>query len=93
LAAAEIVKLLIARGAQLEATNVYGGTVLGQTLWSAAHGGDPDTYVAIVETLIAAGARVPQAHPPINEKLDALLARHGSASDPKDFWSGEDPRG
>jgi hypothetical protein len=89
----QIVKLLIARGAQLEATNVYGGTVLGQTLWSAAHGGDPDTYAAIVETLIAAGARVPPAHPPINEKLDALLARHGSESDPKDFWSGEDPRG
>jgi ankyrin repeat protein len=87
-----IVKLLIARGAQLEARNVYGGTVLGQTLWSAAHGGDPDTYAAIIETLITAGARVPRSHPPINEKIDNLLARLGSASDPTDSWYGEDPR-
>jgi hypothetical protein len=33
--------------------------VLGQTLWSAGHGGDPDVYAAIIETLIAAGAVVP----------------------------------
>jgi ankyrin repeat protein len=86
-----IVALLIARGAPLEATNVYGGTVLGQTLWSAAHGGDPDVYVAIIETLIAAGAKVPRAHPPVNDKVDAVLARHGSTADSKRYWYGEGP--
>ena len=88
----EMIKLLIERGAPLEAQNEYGGTVLGQTLWSAAHGGDPDVYVPLIETLLAAGAMLADRHPPINEKVDAVLARHGSLADPECHWFGEDPR-
>jgi ankyrin repeat protein len=86
-----IIELLIARGADLEARNEYGGTVLGQTLWTAGHGGDPETYAAIIETLIAAGAKVPEAHPKINERIDRVLARHGSVADPHRHWFGEGP--
>jgi hypothetical protein len=87
-----MIELLIGRGAPLEARNAYGGTVLGQAVWSAAHGGDPDDYAAILETLIAAGAKVAEAHPPVNEKVDAVLARHGCMPDPTRHWFGEEPR-
>src|SRR5258708_34949546 len=53
------IKLLLRHNPPLEAKNMYGGTVLGQTLWSAAHGGDPDLYIEILEALFAAGAKVP----------------------------------
>jgi hypothetical protein len=87
-----IVKLLLEHGAPLEGKNVYGGTVLGQALWSAAHGGDPETYVAMIETLIAAGAKVPSRHPPVNQPVDELLQRHGSRADDELSWYGEKPR-
>jgi ankyrin repeat protein len=86
-----MVELLIARGAPLEARNVYGGTVLDQALWSAAHGGDADDFVPVLEALIAAGAQVPKAHPPVNARVDAVLARHGSTADPTRHWYGEGP--
>jgi Ankyrin repeats (3 copies) len=85
------VRLLLARGAPLEVKNVYGGTVLGQTLWSAAHAADPDAYVAIVEALLAAGAKVLDRHPPINQRMDALLQQHGSVTDDGLSWDGEKP--
>ena len=50
------VKLLLLGGAPLEVKNRYGGTVYGQALWSAEHGGDADVYAAILETLNEAGA-------------------------------------
>jgi ankyrin repeat protein len=53
----DTVKLLLAHNAPFEAKNSYGGTVLGQTLWSAVHHPMP-AHRAIVETLIAAGAKV-----------------------------------
>ena len=53
----DTVKLLLAHNAPLEAKNVYGGTVLGQTLWSVIHHPMP-AHREIVETLIAAGAKV-----------------------------------
>lgn len=56
----ETIKLLLKHRAPLEAKNVYGGTVLGQTLWSAAHGGEPKVYSSIVEMLIKAGAKDPR---------------------------------
>ncbi len=37
----------------------------------------------IVEALIAAGGRVPDRHPPVNEIVDEFLTRHGSVADPK----------
>jgi hypothetical protein len=71
---------------------MYGGTVLGQTLWSAAHGGDPDVYGEIIETLIAAGAKVRERHVPVNEKIDQLLRKYGSEPEPSWYWFGEKPR-
>jgi Ankyrin repeats (3 copies) len=88
----EIVRLLLARGAPLEVVNRYGGTVLGQALWSAAHGGDPETYVEILEALIAAGGKLNERHPPINPRIDELLVKHGSRLDKTLWWYGEKPR-
>ncbi len=52
------IELLLERGAPLEAVNVYGGTVLGQALWSAMNGNRNIDYVPIIERLIRAGAKV-----------------------------------
>ncbi|MBS1804270.1 MAG: hypothetical protein JST28_12955 [Acidobacteria bacterium] len=84
-------KLLLKYKPDLESQNMYGGTILGQTLWSAAHGGDTHTYSQIIETLIAAGARIPERHVPVNPQIDALLLRHGSRPEPKWWWYGEEP--
>lgn len=87
----DTVNLLLRHHAPLEAVNTYGGTVLGQTLWSAAHGGDPQIFVPIVEALIAAGAKL-YREPPVNAQVDALLTRHGCPPDPTMWWYGEKPR-
>ncbi len=52
----DTVALLLKHHAPLEAQNAHGGTPLGQAQWSAAHGGDPDRYGAILEALVRAGA-------------------------------------
>ena len=88
----DIVKLLLRYNPPLELKNVYGGTVLGQALWSAAHGGDPDVYIAILEMLVAHGAMIPKRHVPVNPQIDAWLAQHGSQPEPSWYWSGEKPR-
>ena len=88
----DTMKLLLKYNPPLEAKNEYGGTVLGQTLWSAAHGGDPALYAGIIETLIGAGAKVPERHVPINKRIDRLLKRYGSVSEPRWHWYGEKPR-
>lgn len=64
----ETVKMLIARNAPLEVKNMYGGTVLGQTLWSAYNEPQPD-HVLIIDTLIAAGAQI---DPEWNKWIDKL---------------------
>jgi hypothetical protein len=87
----DTLKLLLKHHPPLEAKNMYGGTVLGQTLWSAAHGGDPELYSQIIETLIAAGAKLPERHVPVNSKIDALLERYGSRPEPNWWWYGEEP--
>ena len=86
------VKLLLRHNPPLEVKNVYGGTVLSQALWSAAHGGDPDIYLAILEALVAAGAKVPECHVPVNTRVDAWLAEHGSRAESSWYWYGEKPR-
>lgn len=87
----EMVKLLLKHNPPLESRNMYGGTVLGQTAWSAAHGGDPKLYAEIIETLIAAGAKVPPRHVPVNKPIDDLLRRYGSEPEPTWYWYGEKP--
>lgn len=88
----DTVKVLLRHNPSLEQKNMYGGTVLGQTLWSAAHGGHPDVYIAIFEALLAAGAKIPEFHVPVNNRVDAWLAQHGSRAEPGWYWYGEEPR-
>jgi hypothetical protein len=88
----ETVKLLLRHKAPLEMKNTYGGTVLDQTLWSAAQGGDPDLYIAILEALVVAGAKIPERHVPVNSRVDAWLAQHGSLAERSWYWYGEKPR-
>jgi ankyrin repeat protein len=89
----DTVKLLLRHNPPLEVKNMYGGTVLGQTLWSAAHGGDPDVYIAILEALVAAGAKIPERHVPATRRVNAWLAEHGSRAEPSWYWSAaEKPR-
>jgi hypothetical protein len=53
----DVVKRLLERGAPLEATNAFGGTVLGQTVWSSIHDGRPG-QLEVIRLLIANGAVV-----------------------------------
>jgi ankyrin repeat protein len=72
----ETVQLLLKRGAPVEAKNVYGGTVLGQTTWCVINGNRPVDYVPIIRALLAAGARIEEAdYPTGNERVDELLRR------------------
>jgi hypothetical protein len=67
--------------------------VVGQTLWSAAHGGDPENYIRIIEALWTAGAKLLSRHPPVNQRIDAWLEKHGSHAEPTWYWSeDEKPR-
>ncbi|HVH66841.1 MAG TPA: ankyrin repeat domain-containing protein [Gemmatimonadales bacterium] len=86
-----VIELLLAQGARPGARSRY-GDVVGAAAWRAAHGGEADRYVAIIEALVAAGAKVPERHPPVNARVDAVLARHDSVADPSRYWWGEEPR-
>jgi len=55
---------------------------LGYALWAAAHGGDPDRYIAILDALVAAGAKVPESYVALNARIDAWLSEHGSRAEP-----------
>jgi ankyrin repeat protein len=70
----DTVKLLLAHNAPIEAKNVYGGTVLGGTLWSVIHHPMP-AHREIVETLLAAGAKVGDDWLTGNRSIDELLLR------------------
>lgn len=52
------VRLFISHGASLEIRNEYGGTSLGGALWGALNTPDKGDYVAVIESLLAAGARI-----------------------------------
>ena len=74
----DVVRLLIERKVPLEVTNMYGGTVLGQAVWSAINEPRAD-HVAIIEALLDAGAEVAEAdYPTGNERVDEVLRRHGA---------------
>jgi len=82
----ETVKLLLRRKPPLEGKTTHGRSVLFHALWSATRGDAPDAHVQIIEALIAAGAKVPEKHPPVNATIDALLERHGSRADSNWHW-------
>ncbi|MFM8326795.1 MAG: hypothetical protein ACKN9U_18190, partial [Pirellulaceae bacterium] len=73
-----VVRLLIERGTPLEAVNMYGGTVLGATVWAAINeprGGQ----LEVIELLLQAGAKVEQAgYPTENGAVDELFRRHAA---------------
>jgi ankyrin repeat protein len=54
----DAVRLFLSRGASLETRNRYGGTSLGGALWGALNTPDHGDYVAVIEALLAAGARI-----------------------------------
>jgi ankyrin repeat protein len=64
----EMVKMLLRLNAPLEVKNCYGGTVLGQAIWSAFNEPKPQ-YLSIIETLIAGGAH---AEPEWNQYIDEI---------------------
>lgn len=74
----DAVRLLIARGAPLETTNMYGGTVLGCAVWSALN--EPRAeHGAIIEALLAAGAEpAASGYPTGNATIDEMLRRGGA---------------
>jgi len=84
------VRVLLGFHPPLDAVNSYGGTPLGQALWSAAHGGDAAAYVAILEALVGAGAKLPERHVPVNPEIDRWLEERGSHAEPAWRWYGEE---
>jgi ankyrin repeat protein len=84
------VQLLLARGADLHKKNAYGGDALGSAIYGSVDCCDPDggpgsltldeithgDYGAIVELLLAAGARPPK-HATGSEAVREVLRRHG----------------
>jgi hypothetical protein len=76
----EIINLLLQRNAPLEVRNSYGGTVLGQALWSSINSGFDIDYVPVIEGLIAAGAKVDHGCFTGNKRIDEALRRHGAKS-------------
>jgi hypothetical protein len=73
----DTVKLLLERKAPLEIKNMYGGTVLSTAVWSAINEPRAD-HLAIIEALIAAGAKLDAVgYPTGNERVDEVLRKHG----------------
>jgi ankyrin repeat protein len=54
----DTVRLFLSRGASLETRNRYGGTSLGGALWGALNSPEQGDYVAVIDSLLAAGARI-----------------------------------
>jgi ankyrin repeat protein len=84
------INLLLEHEAPLEAKNVYGGTALGQALWSALNGDPGVDYVEIIDVLIAADAKIEpgslawvaqqDGSASTKARLEASLRRHGATS-------------
>jgi ankyrin repeat protein len=77
----ETVRMLLERHPPLEVRNIYGGTVLDGTIWSAIH--EPRAaHLDIIELLLRAGARLDAVAYPTGAKLiDGVLERYGARSE------------
>ena len=73
------------------AKNAYGGTALGQALWSAINGDPGIDYVCTIETLLDAGATIEDGSlawlaqqkgrpASVKARIDEVLRRHGAKS-------------
>lgn len=77
----ETVRMLLERHPPLEVRNMYGGTVLGGTIWSAIHEPRP-AHGEIIEELLKAGARVDALEYPTGvESVDRVLKQYGAGRD------------
>jgi hypothetical protein len=73
--------MLLERHPSLEVRTMYGGTVLGGTIWSAIREPRP-AHAQIIETLLKAGARWDAVEYPTGvDCIDGLLERYGARSD------------
>ncbi len=75
----DTVRLLIARGADLEIRNQYGGTALEGCQWGSLNFRDPTgDYAACAETLVKAGAKL--AYPGFgSDAVQAVLRRYAAS--------------
>jgi len=89
----ETIRLLIKRGAPLEARNMYGGTPLGMALWAIRHRDPVHTWpekkidnVGVIEALLTGGAEVGpgilatlqwQPRSRLKTEIEQLLLRFG----------------
>ena len=76
----DCVRLLIERGAPLDARNDYGGTVIDSTVWGFANSDGDDRHCReILKLLITAGANVHDVSPfpSGHDEADALLREFG----------------
>jgi len=74
----EAVRLLSRYKVRLESQSMYGGTVLGTAVWSAINEPRAD-HLAIIEELLASGARVQEAgYPTERDSINAVLRRYGA---------------
>jgi len=72
----DAVEILLRHNAALETRNMYGGTVLGTTVWSAFNEPKP-SHLQIIEALLKAGARTDTVdYPTGNQQIDELLQRY-----------------
>jgi hypothetical protein len=80
----DTVQLLIARGADLEIRNQYGGTALEGCQWGSLNFRDPKgDYPACAEALVRAGAKL--AYPGIgSDAVQAVLQRYSAGSKSRD---------
>lgn len=85
------IELLLRHKVPLEELNAYGGTVLGQALWSSVNGEPEVNYVPIIERLLNAGAKIEDRALAWLEKQNGreagekariaeVLRRHGASS-------------
>ena len=75
---ADLIELLLARGADVTAKNVHGGDALGACLWGAENFRDENgDYPASVQKLLDGGATLPEgAYPCRNKTVNAVLRRY-----------------
>ena len=72
------VRLLLRNNVPLETRSMYEGTALGTAVWAAIN--EPrKEHLAIIEEMLAAGARVQDAgYPTHNAEVDSLLEGYGA---------------
>jgi hypothetical protein len=90
-------QILLDHGAEID-HKTSAGNRQSSVLGALANGrGEAAVYLAehgaeIINTLIAAGAKVPPRHVPVNKTIDDLLRQYGSEPEPTWYWYGEKPR-